>query len=74
MRSVTFLLKYNFYTADANRIPSMLETMEKVTERFPDCVLDITGGQHTMLYAAGGFLQQPYYSSYGIRKNQRKNF
>ena len=48
-------IKVHFYTADANRIPSMLETMEKVTERFPDCVLDITGGSSTMLYAAGVF-------------------
>lgn len=48
-------IQIHFYTADANRIPSMLATMERVVDKFSECVVDITGGSSTMLYAAGVF-------------------
>ncbi len=48
-------IRLHFFTADANQIPSMVSVMEKVTGQFPECVVDVTGGSSTMLYAAGVF-------------------
>lgn len=42
-----------FVKADVYRAEAILKTLRRITDRCPDCALDITGGTDAVLYAAG---------------------
>ena len=58
MRAENLPVKPYFFSIDANRIPSLVQRMEEITARFPNSILDITGGSSPMLFASGIFCRE----------------
>ncbi len=45
----------HFYKADSSDTSDIIECLEEITERFPDCAIEINGGNNTEIFAAGVF-------------------
>ncbi len=46
-------ISLEFVKADVYRVEAILKTLRRITARYPDCAVDITGGTDAVLYAAG---------------------
>lgn len=49
---------YAFQSVNKNRLNEIVEALEKITERYDDCIFDITGGSEVYLVAVGVLMER----------------
>lgn len=60
------------YTTDIGSCEAITDTYSKIIEKFPDCVIDVSGGHDLPLVSAGLFCRENHVPMYWFDKRQNK--
>lgn len=58
LRKKGLRIKTGFLTVDLSDYPSLLNTLSELVKTFPDCALEIAGGDSRLLFAAGAISEK----------------
>ncbi|MDR1563618.1 MAG: DUF1887 family protein [Oscillospiraceae bacterium] len=65
-------LSLYFYTVDTSDCEAIMSVLKKVLERFPQSVVDVSGGQDLPLVVSGVFCRENHVPMYWFEKNKHR--